>query len=241
MCIVTFLPVSGGALLTSNRDEHFSRGDVLAPVAYHRHGHTNYYPADKSSGGTWFIVNNLGDCGILLNGAYHNHFKKANYKASRGKLLPYIFSFCEPLIGLKSLDVVGYEPFTIILFASQQLYKCIWDGVEFQIKKLNHLVPQIWSSVTIYDLETRLAHADVFLNFLNNNKQSNKKKIVAFHEDAMLKKAGQDECLQTISITSALITTDITELSYNDLVKNTTKTELLPHKLQDVFTYRFKY
>ncbi len=84
MCTVSFIALTKGAILTSNRDEHVSRSIALYPEIYQANNRKIMFPKDSKAGGTWFISNENGDIGVLLNGAFEKHVPMPPYCKSRG-------------------------------------------------------------------------------------------------------------------------------------------------------------
>src|ERR1043165_8417400 len=80
MCTVTFIPTKDGICLTSNRDEHYTRGKAIKP----RKVNDITFPADKDAGGTWIALKENGDAGVLLNGAFEKPLPAPSYRKSRG-------------------------------------------------------------------------------------------------------------------------------------------------------------
>ena len=87
MCTVSYVPAKAGFILTSNRDEHISRGIARYHDLYQMDDTILAYPVDAKAGGTWFICNGQGDTGVLLNGAFEKHLPDPPYRKSRGAVL----------------------------------------------------------------------------------------------------------------------------------------------------------
>ena len=132
MCTVTFIPLKNGIILTSNRDEHISRGLAQYPEFYLSNNKKLVFPKDSKAGGTWFISNEHGDTGILLNGAFKKHISTPPYRKSRGHILPDIFQSDSPLEALNHYNLKGIENFTIILWEEEKLREIIIQKIPGQ-------------------------------------------------------------------------------------------------------------
>ena len=117
MCTVSFIPTGNKVIITSNRDEKIVRPAAFPPkkMMCTADG-AIYYPVDAQAGGTWFIANNKGDVGVLLNGAYQKHQPKPSYKQSRGSILPALFSEENTWHALKKFDFNVIENCTLVLY-----------------------------------------------------------------------------------------------------------------------------
>src|SRR3954453_15845460 len=87
MCTVTFIPLKDRVILTSNRDEKYSRRQALPPQQFTHNGGTIIYPKDADAGGTWIALNEDGNAAVLLNGAFVKHVAMPPYKQSRWQVL----------------------------------------------------------------------------------------------------------------------------------------------------------
>ena len=128
MCTVTYIPNKEGFHLTSNRDEHISRGQAIAPREYRGGKNTLLYPKDADKNGSWIAAKSNGDMVVLLNGAFVKHPRQAAYRRSRGLVLMDIINAEYPDQFYNTLNLYGIEPFTIVLYAAGKLYECRWDG-----------------------------------------------------------------------------------------------------------------
>ena len=114
MCTVTYIPLTNHCYLTSNRDEHKTRGLAIAPKRIHANECEIIYPKDADAGGTWIATKNTGEAIVLLNGGFYKHEPTPPYKKSRGIILLAIFNESNPLLALESINLLGIEPFTLI-------------------------------------------------------------------------------------------------------------------------------
>lgn len=202
MCTVTFIPTPEGVYLSSNRDEHYSRGRAILPEK--RGG--IIYPKDKDAGGSWIAVKDNGDAAVLLNGAFSKHVPAPPYRSSRGTIFLDIMHAAAPLVQFKETDLSSIEPFTIIIF-SRQLYECRWDGVKKHALQLDATVKHIWSSATLYDPVVAEKRERWF------KASDYGTDIFRLHRDLVMKEGA----IKTVSITSIYISTAAASLSYLDM------------------------
>ena len=86
MCTVTYLPLSDGCLITSNRDEALARDRAEFPTAHDYKGQALLFPKDPRGQGSW-IASNHASSVCLFNGAFESHVPSPPYRHSRG-LIP---------------------------------------------------------------------------------------------------------------------------------------------------------
>lgn len=209
MCTVSFIPIKNGVILTSNRDEHVSRGIAQYPEFYMLNGRKLAFPKDTKAGGTWFISNENGDTGVLLNGAFEKHIPAPPYRKSRGLVLPELFQHASPFEAIKQYDFSGIENFTIILWEQEQLREIIWDGKKLNTKNHNPLQAHIWSSVTLYDKEMINERHRWFSNWIVSQNHITQQNILNFHSNT---EAENKEFGLRISRNNKISTTSITSL-----------------------------
>lgn len=226
MCTVTYLPLENqGFILTSNRDESPMRKTIV-PQKYQENNVEMVYPKDELAGGTWIGLSNKNRLVCLLNGGFEKHKRNAYYRMSRGVVVKNILSVDEPVQYIKDFDFDSIEPFTIILVDwNDQLktYELVWDGVEKHFEELDQK-PKIWSSSTLYDVETKKERIDWFNEWLKDHKDFSQKEILTFHKNA--DKGTEETALkmkrpfvETVSVTSVKKTKEIF-LSYFDFKTN---------------------
>jgi len=152
MCVLTYLPTPDGFILTNNRDEHASRPRAQAPRRYVLHGQEVFFPKDQQAGGTW-LATSPRQTVCLLNGAFEPHHPQPPYRQSRGLVVLDFFGFCCPAGFAKKYIFEGLEPFTLLVFDSNQTLKITelrWNGERVFQRKIDATQPRIWSSVTLY-------------------------------------------------------------------------------------------
>ena len=236
MCTVTYIPNKEGFHLTSNRDEHISRGKAIPPREYRRGKNTLLYPKDPDKNGSWITAKSNGDLVVLLNGAFVKHIPQPEYRRSRGLVLMDIIKAENPFEFYKTLNLYGIEPFTIILYVSGKLYECRWDGRK-NTTLLDNKMPYIWSSVTLYDKIARAKRGSWFNDFRNLENSGSISSILHFHRhggegdlrDGLV--IDRDGKMKTMSITNINVTSSNVTMTYEDLKDKRQYThELVIHK-----------
>lgn len=84
MCTVSFIPVPGGALICSNRDEKIQRARAVPPKWYQVNGSPLLFPKDPDAQGSWIAMKPNGQMAVLLNGGWIKHEPVYPYRKSRG-------------------------------------------------------------------------------------------------------------------------------------------------------------
>lgn len=211
--------------MTSNRDEHISRGYAVYPEFSHLQGKNLVFPKDQLTGGTWFISNEKGDIGILLNGAFEKHFSNPPYRKSRGLILPEIFQNDSPLSAIKHYSFTGIENFTIILWQQNELWEIKWNGKLLYIEKLNQETCHIWSSVTLYTPEMITERQQWFTEWRKTRSVMDQSSILDFHTQTQ--KNNKEYGLQiarpnkitTVSVTSIMLKNQQATLIHKDILQ----------------------
>ncbi|SRR5258706_2310774 len=228
MCTVTFIPVRDNFFITSNRDEKNNRKKAITPFVYNNNGWNLVYPKDTDAGGTWIAVKENGDAAVLLNGAFIYHAPEPPYRKSRGQLFLEVLATNHPAWTFSKIDLMGIEPFTLIIFESNSLYEFRWDGIEKYCKQLSNSRPHIWSSATLYDGLVIKKREQWFAKFLNQTPRATQQDILNFHRfggdgdkenDLRMERDG---VYSTVSITSILLNPDRGVMKYYDLTNNKT-------------------
>lgn len=185
MCTVTLIPLGkSDFVLTSNRDEAPNR-ESLDPDFYVENGVTLLYPKDVLAGGTWIGISEKSRLICLLNGGFTLHERLAEYRLSRGVVVKDLLTATDFLQLIESYNLIGVEPFTIVLVDWQdglRFYEFVWDGVAKHVKKLP-LEPKIWSSSTLYTEEMKQARLDWFDIYKTKN-DLNPESVLQFHKAA---------------------------------------------------------
>jgi len=226
MCTVTFIPVRDSFFITSNRDEKNNRRNAIPPSVQNHNGWKLIYPMDAEAGGTWIAVKENGDAAVLLNGAFIYHASQPPYRKSRGQLFLEVLSADHPVWTFSKIDLMGIEPFTLIVFENNSLYEFRWDGIERYCRQLSNSRPHIWSSATLYDGLVIKKREQWFAKFLNRTPVPTQLDIINFHKfggdgdrrnDLLMERDG---IYSTVSITSILLNTDRGVMKYLDLKNN---------------------
>lgn len=223
MCTVTFLPVEDGIYLTSNRDEHFTRGRAVAPQRYVINGCNLVFPKDVDKGGSWIASKDNGDVAVLLNGAFTKHIAKPPYRESRGMVLLEVLCKDSPLAYFNECNLIGIEPFTLILYTKAFLFECRWTGTEKHQQELNVGMSYIWSSSTLYDEKVVVQRQKWFDEWKAVESVKTVKDIVDFHRfggtgnseaDLVMNREGR---VMTVSITYVAVLKGESKMTYFDL------------------------
>lgn len=238
MCTVTFVPVKGGALITSNRDEKNVRKPALPPAVYEHDGAFITYPKDTQAGGTWIALKDNGDAAVLLNGAFIKHTARPPYAQSRGLVLLDVLKQQRPVHAFLRLALNNIEPFTVILFIEQVLTECRWDGQDKHVKYLAASGAHIWSSATLYNDAVITKRKGWFNSWLAEHSHATVDDVMYFHRfggdgdknnDLLMQR---ENIYQTVSITTLELLPGSEKMIYNDLVKNTSTTKQINTKAQ---------
>jgi hypothetical protein len=233
MCTVTFIPLNNHYYLTSNRDEHNTRGQAIAPKKIQVNGFEILYPKDADAGGTWIATKNTGEAIVLLNGGFCKHQPNPPYKKSRGLILLNIFTEIDPLQTLENEDLTDIEPFTLVYFGNLLLTEFRWDGLIKHFKELNSSMPHIWSSVTLYEPVTIKKRQNWFNEWQLSNSNPELKDILNFHLNAgegdteIDINMNRNNELFTVSVSSIYISEKENEFTYIDLINNKSYKESL--------------
>lgn len=214
MCTVTFIPTADGIYLTSNRDEHTTRGKAIVPAKQAG----MIYPKDKDAGGSWIAVKKNGDAAVILNGAFIKHKRTPPYRSSRGIIFLEIIHAMQPYACFNEINLTGIEPFTMLIFSHHQLYECRWDGYSKHSAQLDATIPHIWSSVTLYDPVIINKRRHWFKEWQQSVRFINRESILHLHRfegDLLIK--GE---IKTVSITSIFISASTASLRYLDIQDN---------------------
>lgn len=231
MCTVTYIPINGGAILTSNRDERKDRPLASFPTIEKLDDQKLFYPKDGLAGGTWMIVSNKGKVGVLLNGARTPHPPKPSYKHSRGLILPQLFRSNNPLTALKDYSFLGIEPFTMILWQDDKLYQIFWDGeISLDIEEMNPNIPHIWSSCTLYTQAMHQEKRSWFAEFWQTIEPSTLDQVLDFHLFHHQKNSdysivlNRPDGMLTVSVTAIEVKPHSIKMFYKDMVTDAEQT-----------------
>lgn len=237
MCTVTFIPLDGRVLLTSNRDEKGTRKPAYLPQLTQQEGMSVLYPADGQAGGTWIGTAASGTVMVLLNGGFIKHIPATSYRRSRGLIFTDILCTGNAMQAFRKIDLIGIEPFTLIIWEKGALHECRWSGEEKYIREADPLQPHIWSSVTLYPADVIQRREQWFREWLQGNPQPALKDVFQFHlfggegdpENSIRMNRGDE--MFTVSVTGMECDATTVRMHYQDLVNGQDHIEIL-HFLQ---------
>jgi len=182
MCTVTLTSTKNNDfVLTSNRDESPDRV-ALVPDFYKVDQTRLLFPKDKK-GGTWIGVSEKQRVVCVLNGAFTNHERKANYRKSRGIVANDFMIANDIVVTLSDYNLTGIEPFTMVIAdwsLGLKFYELVWDGHQKHVKSLP-LESKIWSSSTLYSQRMQQERQQWFERFEMQNK-INADTLLEFHK-----------------------------------------------------------
>lgn len=223
MCTVTYLPISGGFVLTHNRDEAPSRS---------QHGLVRsdslIFPKDAKAGGAWIATANDGRTACLLNGAFVKHRHEPPYRRSRGLVLLDFFDWPEPHDFFEKYPLEGIEPFTFLLFQTEKVVQLRWDGNHRHLAELPPDQPHFWCSATLYPPNMQARREQIFRDWLEKNKSLSSRSLPAAilnlhltgsvgdpENDYVMNRDGR---VRTVSITQVVRRKSGTRMRYFDLL-----------------------
>ena len=184
MCTVTYIPVNGKIIITSNRDEKQWRSPALEPACYNFPSGKILFPRDSQAGGTWISLHESGHAVIFLNGGLARHEPRPPYKKSRGIILLQLADSANPARIFSEIALDGIEPFTAIIYQRESLYECVWNGSGKHIHQKDESSPHIWSSVTLYDGEAIGRRKKWFEDWITLNPALTQDQVIEFHRTA---------------------------------------------------------
>ena len=226
MCTVTFIPVKDKYYITSNRDEKTLRKQAIPPAVYYMDDSKLIFPKDADAGGSWIALNENGNAAVLLNGGFVSHQLQPPYAKSRGLIFLEIIKAEMPVKYFMDMSLIKIEPFTLVVFADNNLYECRWDGSKKYCRQLKKHRPYIWSSATLYTDEVIKKREYWFSKFLNKNPHPSQNDIFHFHQftgdgdqrnDLLM---SRDGLYTTVSVTGIALTDEKADMQYLDLKDN---------------------
>lgn len=167
MCTLTFCRSNNKTIITSNRDENIHRLNAEPPRKFVYGNTILYYPIDPISNGTWFCLKNNGNLLVLLNGSDIIHVPNPPYRKSRGLIILDIIQTDNYQETWAEMDLNEIEPFTLVAFYKEKLIQFSWNGEKKDEVTLDSNVSHIWSSSTLYSVETKEKRKQRFKEFLN--------------------------------------------------------------------------
>jgi hypothetical protein len=182
MCTVSYIPLNGGFVLTSNRDETPKRTAALEPDFY-THDHISlYYPKDPEGNGIWIAVLEDERVACLLNGAFDAHIHRPPYTRSRGLVVLESFEYETPFHFYTLVDLNGVEPFTLIMVWSNNVYELRWTGTQKYFTSLPN-APYLWASATLYSSAVLRKKKIWLADFLTKQRVPQQAEVIQFHKN----------------------------------------------------------
>ena len=206
MCTVSYIPQVKGYLLTSNRDEDPGRATKSAEKFNLPNGLKVIAPRDELKGGTWIVIDEKGRSACLVNGAFDRHKRQLTYKKSRGLLAFEALEARNFNNFMEQAELVGMEPFTLLLLEPGSLFKMAWDGLRKYYWELPATTAHLWSSPTLYSTKE---HADKERYFKNSVK------LKGTSGESLLQIHGRDSDSPFILKKPQVCTVSITQLAHN--------------------------
>lgn len=224
MGTVTYLPYKDKIFITSNRDERPSNIGATAPAVEKYKSGKILFPKNRD-GGTWIGIHNNGNAMALIKGAFAPHIRKDEYRQSRGKTFLQIFDSPNPVKKFNEIDLHDIEPFTLVVWLRQNgtLWEMRWDEYEKFVKSLPADLPNMWSSVTLFDDGMIERRKQWFDEWRMKQDVITGESIRTFHEHGgegyeRLNLTLNNGATHTLSITSIEISEDRSVMYYHDLV-----------------------
>ena len=231
MCTLTFIPKTDKVIITSNRDEHVSRGLTDFPISKEIGKEHVYFPQDPKAGGTWIAASTEGRINVLLNGAFQKHKHQPPYRLSRGLILLDAFKYNSLSDFRLIYDLEEIEPFTLVQFnlRAHIIEEIRWDGKMKHYATFSFDQPHIWSSATLYNEATRTQREDWFNKWLESPDLSTED-MLKFHkfggdgnaQNSITMDRGNG--LQTVSISQIYGGLGTCDFSHHNLLNNLTTT-----------------
>lgn len=226
MCTATYLPLSNGYILTTNRDEDPRRARAEEPGRYNGERPQVIFPRDPQGQGSWVAFNENGSTRCLLNGAFAPHAHRPPYRHSRGLVPLHSFDYSDPYSFLAEYDASDLEPFTLLWIESGILAEFRWDEEALHFREYDPSAPMIWSSAQLYTPEVRAKREQWFEQWLNDHNDFTQEEILKFHHFGGEGNSAEDLVMnpsdlppQTISVTSFYSAREKT-LHYHDLLSD---------------------
>lgn len=178
MCLVSYIPLKDGYILSSNRDENPER--AAAKVVKQTVGDEQIEFPQDVKGGSWIIKSSKNRLVCILNGAFKNHVQQLPYRLSRGVMMKQFFEFNQAVDFFEHYNFWNIEPFTMII-VDQGLFEFRWDGSRKYIKTLDRTQIHIWSSCTLYDQQSQNKREHVLRRSLMNINVDDSEALIKAH------------------------------------------------------------
>lgn len=224
MSTVTYLPYKDKIFITCNRDERASKAGALAPSVHKFDSGKVLCPQDIE-GGTWIGIHNNGNAMVMLQGAFAPHIRKDIYRKNREVVFLEIFDADNPVKQFNEADLHDIEPFTLIVWLKQNgtLWEIRWDEYEKFVTSLAADMPNMWSSVTLFDHDMIAKRKKWFDDWRLSQDLITGDGIRYFHEHGgegfeRMNLNINKGATHTLSITGIEISEDRSVMYYHDLI-----------------------
>ena len=221
MCLVSYVPLTNGFVLSSNRDESPMR--AVKNISTQELGsRTIHFPTD-SSGGSWIFHSDRSEVICLLNGAFVNHKRVLPYRMSRGIVMRSFFEYETATNYLSKFSFTGIEPFTMIINTPEGFYEFRWDGLKKHILNLDRTKVHVWSSCTLYTPEIVDKREEDFNTMLNGRDKLDPNEVKEIHLTADPNDMAngfimnRSNIVATISLTQIIKTANAIEMNHMNL------------------------
>jgi len=222
MCTVTYIPLKEGFCLSSNRDESPSRADN--PLVVESLGNRQVIFPRDTKGGSWLFASDRKEVICVLNGAHLKHRHQPPYRQSRGIIARRYFDYDHPRDFIKSIDLKGIEPFTMILAGPEWLYVLRWNEREKHINVLKPNTSYIWSSSTLYTPEMTELRKKWFQQYREEHLPLSMEDIKFIHRNGSVGDPTQDYIMNrqnivcTVSISHVSVLEDHIRFEFENLM-----------------------
>jgi hypothetical protein len=222
MCTVTYIPLDGGFCLSSNRDESPSRAEN--PLVIEDLGDRQVIFPRDTKGGSWLFASDRREVICVLNGAHLKHRHQPPYRESRGIIARKYFDYDHPGEFIKSIDLKGIEPFTMIIAGPEWLYVMRWNEREKHIDILKPDTSYIWSSSTLYTPEMAELRKNWFQQYRKEHLPLSMDDIKFIHRNGNVGDPKQNYVMNrqnivcTVSISHVIVKDDAVQFEFENLM-----------------------
>lgn len=235
MCTVVFVPGNNKYCFASLRDEDPRRAKAVTPTLQSNNEVMYLSPVDPVGGGTWLGVNEMGYVIVLLNGGFEKHPAGGTYLKSRGTIVKEILSSAMPVVDWMLMDMDNIEPYTLVVWADNNLFQLVWDGTAKHKVRLATDKPYLWSSSTLYNNKIKIYRRELFENWMATNPSISKKALFDFFNSFTDDENGfimnRSEHIKTLSYSFVELTdNEAAVMNYLDLQNLTDKTVAITFK-----------
>ena len=179
MCLVSYVPLKEGYVLSSNRDESPLR--AIHNISTEKIGdRTIHYPSDMG-GGSWIFHSDQNEVICLLNGAFEPHERRLPYRMSRGLVMKSFFEYPSAVDFFTNFSFHQIEPFTMVIVTDQEFFEFRWDGYKKHISTLDRSKVYVWSSCTLYSKAIIKEREQKFREELSKTKPVSSENIRLIH------------------------------------------------------------